>query len=364
MNINRDCFHQSETCRNRYEQIKIQFDSLPPHESIQAIEEFLRESPDHAEAHNDLGVLYYLEGNKLQALGHYEKAVRLFPLNSTFRKNLAGFYFVEMGWTDDAIAIYTDILKSDPADTEVLTALGIISNALGRPDEARIFLRRVIDLEPWNSDARKALADLDMPSTTGMETASTISPDMVMPSDAPETDAILANLRKPAPSQEESSDELYRRALKLADDGQCLQAITALHCLLQQDPDNALFSNDLAVLYSRLEDTANALLYQEKAVGLAPLDRNFRRNLASLYYSSGSRIDDAIALYTRLLKEDAEDIETLSALAIISIDSNRPDEAGIFLNRIVDLDPGNMDARRILEQVAPAHNNGFFLTAG
>ncbi len=364
MNINRDCFHQSETCRNRYEQIKIQFDSLLPHELIRTIEEFLKESPDHAEAHNDLGVLYYREGNKLQALGHYEKAVRLFPLNSTFRKNLASFYFVEMGWTDDAIAIYTELLKFNPADTEVLTALGIISNALDRPDEARIFFRRVIELEPWNDDVRKALADLDMPSTTGMETASTISPDMVMPSGTPEIDAILANLRKPEHPQEESSDEIYRRAVKLADDGQFDQAIKALHCLLQQDPDNALFSNDLAVLYSRLGETANALLYQEKAVGLAPLDRNFRRNLASLYYNSGSRIDDAITLYTRLLKEDAEDIETLSALAIISIDSNRPDEAGIFLNRIVDLDPGNMDARRILEQIDPAHNNGFFLTAG
>lgn len=364
MNFDQNRFHQSEACRTRYERLKIQLEVLPLDESLRTVEKFLKESPDFAEAHNDLGVLYFKEGNKLQALGHYEKAVRLAPLNSTFRKNLASFYFVEMGWTDDAIAIYTDILTSYPSDIEVLAALGIISNAIGRPEEAGIFFRRIIELEPWNDDVRKALAALDPLSATCLETLPSEPIDIPVPSRMSEIDDILASLRKPTPPPEDSPDELYRKALKLANDGFIEQAIADLHRLLLQDTDNALIHNDLAVLYSQTGDAANALFYQEKAVGLAPYNSTFQKNLAGLYYSSGNRSDDAIALYTRLLRENSDDVEILGALAIISIENLRPDEAMIFLDKIIELEPGNGDARQLREQIRSGNNKDFFLSAG
>jgi glycosyltransferase involved in cell wall biosynthesis/radical SAM superfamily enzyme YgiQ (UPF0313 family)/tetratricopeptide (TPR) repeat protein len=364
MNFDQNRFHQSEASRTRYERLKIQLEVLPLDESLRTVENFLKESPNFSEAHNDLGVLYYKEGNKLQTLGHYEKAVRLAPLNATFRKNLASFYFVEMGWADDAIAIYTEILTSYPADIEVLTALGIISNAIGRPEEAGIFFRRIIELEPWNDEVRKALTALDPPSTTCMETLPAEPIDIPEPSRRSEIDNILASLRKPTPPPEDSPDEQYRSALKLANDGFIEQAIADFHRLLLQDTDNALIHNDLAVLYSQTGDAANALFYQEKAVNLAPYNNTFQKNLAGLYYSTGNRIDDAIALYTRLLRENSDDVEILGALAIISIENLRPAEAMIFLDKIIELEPGNGDARQLREQIIAGDTKDFFLSAG
>ncbi|MRR53110.1 MAG: glycosyltransferase [Deltaproteobacteria bacterium] len=330
-----------DTAAMDYGSIRILIDGLETHESIAIIERFLQEQPLHAEAHNDLGVLYYRVSNKLQTLGHYEKAVRFCPLNSNFRKNLASFYFVEMGWTMDAIAIYTDILKTDPSDIEALTSLGIISNSIGRPEEARTFFCRVTDLDPLNDEVRKALVDLDPPSSTRMNNVS----------------AELIDMDK---SANVSTEELYRKILKLTDDGFIEQAIGDLHRLLLQDTDNALFHNDLAVLYSRTGDAENALFHQEKAVGKAPLNRNYRMNLAGLYYRSVNRIDDAINLYTELLKEKSDDIDTLGALAIISSENDRPEEARIFLNKIVELEPGNIDAHRLLERLDSINNYDFF----
>ena len=43
-------------------------------EAIGALRVFLGLYPDYALAHNDLGVLYYNEGKKEKALGHYEQA--------------------------------------------------------------------------------------------------------------------------------------------------------------------------------------------------------------------------------------------------------------------------------------------------
>jgi tetratricopeptide (TPR) repeat protein len=83
-----------------------------------------------------------------------------------------------------------------------------------------------------------------------------------------------------------------------------------------------------------------------------------------LYYSSGNRSDDAIALYTRLLRENTDDVEILGALAIISIENLRPDEAMIFLDKIIELEPGNGDARRLREQISSGNTEDFFLSAG
>ncbi|MRR05562.1 MAG: tetratricopeptide repeat protein, partial [Deltaproteobacteria bacterium] len=347
-----------------YEDIRKALAAMGVDEAIALIDKYIKDFPDFAEAHNDLGVFYYRYGNKIQALGHYEKAVRLCPANTTFRKNLASFYFIEMGWTDDAIRLYTDILASQPSDVEVLTALGIISKTIGRPEEAGIFFRRVLDYEPWNDEARSALSAVDAPMDTDARmTSAEGSDDMVMPSKISEIDEILASLRHGAPSRKEPIENLYGKALKLAEEGKLDDAISDLHALLNRNMNNGLIHNDLGVLYSRIGENGKALMHHEKAVGLNPANSTFRKNLASLYYSAVNRADDAIALYSALLKESPNDVDILSALAIISIDNNRPDEARIFLNKIVELEPANSDARKLAEQLSSG-NKGFFLAAG
>ncbi|MHC1698303.1 MAG: glycosyltransferase [Geobacteraceae bacterium] len=350
-----------DAATNNYERIRMQIAGIEPDKSIAIIKQFLHENSLHSEAHNDLGVLYYQVGNKLQTLGYYQKAVRLNPLNSNFRKNLASFYFVEMGWTDDAIAIYTDILKTNPQDIEALTALGIISNSIGRPDEARTFFCRIIDLDPLNDEVREALKNIDPPSSISLNNLSAESIDFDKSVRTLEIDEIPASIKCHPIRHEDTPEDLYSKVLKIADDGFIEQAIDDFHRLLLHDTDNALYHNDLAVLYSRIGNAENALFHQEKAVSKAPLNRNFRMNLAGLYYRSENRIDDAIDLYTRLLKENPKDIDTLGALAIISNEHDRPEEARIFLTKIIELEPGNMDAHRLMELLNSGKNNDLFI---
>ena len=60
-------------------------------EAIGALRVFLGLCPDYALAHNDLGVLYFKEGEKEKAHKHYERASQLEPDNLAFQKNLADF---------------------------------------------------------------------------------------------------------------------------------------------------------------------------------------------------------------------------------------------------------------------------------
>ena len=129
-------------------------------EAIGALEMFLAIWPDVALAHNDLGVLYSKEGEKEKALEHYEHAVRLEPETATFQKNLADFYYVEAGRVEEAMGLYVKVLGIDPTDIEVLLSLGSICVSLEKFKDAKFFYERVLEIEPWNVNARERLDEL------------------------------------------------------------------------------------------------------------------------------------------------------------------------------------------------------------
>lgn len=118
---------------------------------------FLEKYPDFALAHNDLGVISHKQNKPVQAGRCYREAVRLDPMNSTFRKNLADFIFVIEKQPEEAMPHYHEALKINPKDIEVLMMIGNICLSLDSPDEARNFFNLVLDIEPWNIDADQAL---------------------------------------------------------------------------------------------------------------------------------------------------------------------------------------------------------------
>ena len=129
-------------------------------EAIGILKRIVEREPDSAFAHNDLGVVYFLQGNKVEALHCYEQAVRLDPKNLNLQKNLADFYAVESGRVEDGLVIYNQILKADPRDIEALMALAHICMAMEKPESARDFYHKILDIEPWNEEARIALDNL------------------------------------------------------------------------------------------------------------------------------------------------------------------------------------------------------------
>ena len=79
------------------------------------------------------------------------------PINTTFKKNLADHLCYVNGEIGEALEIYLRLLKEDPEDIEVLTAAGDVCRSIDRPADAELFYNRVIEIEPWNSDASDKL---------------------------------------------------------------------------------------------------------------------------------------------------------------------------------------------------------------
>lgn len=103
-------------------------------DAILKLERLVGSHPGNALAWNDLGVLYYGSGKKSDALACYERSVALNPKDTTALKNLADYYFIEQGRTEDALRIYHQVLAIEPGDQESLIAFGSICSRSYRPD--------------------------------------------------------------------------------------------------------------------------------------------------------------------------------------------------------------------------------------
>jgi ADP-heptose:LPS heptosyltransferase/tetratricopeptide (TPR) repeat protein/glycosyltransferase involved in cell wall biosynthesis/GT2 family glycosyltransferase len=125
--------------------------------AIDDLNRYVGTVPDDANAHNDLGVLYFESGAKDKAVTAYERAVHLKPTDLTYRKNLADFYLIEQGRIEEAMKLYIGVLEGNPQDLEALIACGMITASVGQAEDAKLFYHRALEIEPWNETARKGL---------------------------------------------------------------------------------------------------------------------------------------------------------------------------------------------------------------
>ncbi len=306
--------------QNAYQRLRATLSGDSVDAAINEVKTFLKMFPDVALAHNDLGVLFHKSGNPLLALAHYEKANRLRPKDPAVIKNLAEFYFVVLNWTDDAIELLTELLSDYPQDFEILTALASICSKVGRPEEAQIFYRKALQIDPDNQELREVLANMEGPVSAAEYRSVTTAP-------SPDSFA-AAPIAAPVSEDDEAALSLQR--------------------LLAQNPGNAVAHNNLGIVrfkQGRLDESA---AHYERAVACDPANPTYRKNLADLYFTHLGRVDEAIAIYTSLLKETPKDIELLTALAIISKANQLKEQARTFIEKVLELEPWNSDAREFL----------------
>jgi Flp pilus assembly protein TadD len=302
--------------RNAYQRLRSTLSGDSVETAIMEVKTFLKMFPEVALAHNDLGVLLHKSGNTLHALAHYEKANRLQPKDLTIIKNLAEFYFVVLGWTDDAIELLTELLSDYPQDFEILTSLAAICDKVGRPEEARIFYRKALQVDPDNQELREIVAHQEGPVSAAEYRSETIAP----------------------------SSDSFATAPTVEDD----ETTLSLQRTLAQDPENAVAHNNLAIVRFKQGHMEEAAAHYERAVACDSANPVYRKNLADLYYTQLGRVDEAIAIYTALLKKFPKDIELLTALAIVSKDNQLKEQARTFIKEVLELEPWNSDAREFL----------------
>lgn len=291
---------------------------------IEKLDALLAIYPDFAPAHEQLGSIHYQMGNFDSALTHFEKAAQCDPENILIQKNLGDFYYTVLSRNEDALACYQKILAIQPDDTNVILTAANLLVAMHRFAEAEKFYENLLQLEPWRLDIQELITKINNRKSK----------------DTPVT-----------------SDDKYRQAQDLVAQNDRNGAIKILQEIVSKDPDYALAHNDLGVLRYQNGEIREALTHYQKAVELDPDNIIFKKNMAEYHLFADSNITRALELYLSILKDHPYDVETLMAAATISRKVGLKDNARIFYDAILDIEPWNMEASEWLARIEREDNS-------
>ena len=153
---------------------------------------------------------------------------------------------------------------------------------------------------------------------------------------------------KAGAAPDENAYQIVQRFIK---DGREKEAIGALKCFLASYPEYAFAYNDLGCLYRNNGNKEKALEHYKQAVNLEPENETFQRNLADSYYVDAGNIEEALRIYLGLLEKNPVDIETFLTLGQICISLEKVDDAAVFYNKVIELEPLNEHARGKLDSI-------------
>ncbi len=110
---------------------------------------------ESSELYNNLGTLYFVQGDKVKAETYLKLAVQMEKKNLSAKKNLADCYFAT-GKYQQAIPLYEQVLRKEP-DANTLISLANCYFKLGVYESAKLGYEKVLELEPDNKIAKENL---------------------------------------------------------------------------------------------------------------------------------------------------------------------------------------------------------------
>ncbi len=308
-----------KSARDYYQDIQPLIDNQWYDAAIRAYQQLLQQHPTFCQAHNDLGTLYYKTGDQEKALEHYQKAVACEPDNTGFLKSLAHFYHTELEQVENALEVYKKIIEIDHSDAQSFFIAANLSVVLQNFKDAVAYYQRVLEIEPWHTEALEFLEKIKG--------------------------------RRENSEKLMSADELYRRSQELASADDMQAAVSVLEQLVASHPEFAAAHNDLGVYYQKMGRNDQALEQYRQALELDPHNSTFEKNLAEFYFIVQGDVAAALKIYLELLKRNPEDVEVLLAAGHISRAVGKPEDARVFYGSALNVEPWNLEAGESMEQL-------------
>jgi GT2 family glycosyltransferase/tetratricopeptide (TPR) repeat protein len=284
--------------------------------AIWILERLIAEVPEHADAHHELGLLFYENSRLEDAHTHLQKAVKLEPANFVFGKDFADFLHVAEHDYEKAIDIYSNIINLQQDNLDILMTLGHLNLSQHKLEQARYFYRRVLDIDPENMEVRDYLDRLNE-SIEGRKISL-------------------------------SAAELPSQTIKQS---KAVDTIEADCDLSAMDQQLALYHNDQGVMAFQQGNKESSLNHYIKAVTLEPNNSVYLKNLGDYYWIELNDARSALERYVQVLTHDPLDVEALLACGHICMALDKQCDAREFFDNVLAIEPWNDIALKLRESL-------------
>ncbi|HET8934849.1 MAG TPA: tetratricopeptide repeat protein [Polyangiales bacterium] len=284
---------------------------------------------------------YLAKGQLDRAITEYERLVQADPKDSRLLLKLGDLYtrqgaardatttyrkvaeqYAEQGFFLKAVAVCKQILKLDPAQTDIWERLAEMYEMLSLVSDAITTYEQVADAYTRNGSLRKAVKALQKIAELDPENVAA----RIRYAEA------LSKLNKP----EEAAAAFAEGAELLKKQGRIDDFLKVGERLLFHQPENDDFARSLAAAYLERENPKHAL---------AKLQACFNRDPKNV---------DTLQLLARAFEQLGQTPKTISVLkeiARLHAQEERRGEQGSVLRRILALDPQDNEARRDLSEI-------------
>jgi tetratricopeptide (TPR) repeat protein len=296
------------------------------------LQELLRVEPNSADAVFQMGTIYLAERNYAQAEQFFAQVQQMEPGNSRGSSGIVESYLAQKR-EDAAIALMQAEAARRPADPESSMALGNVAVRAGKYDLAISAFERALELTDKNAAAAGELY-LRIGETCRRK------------GDLP---AAIAALEKAHALQPENAMTTNTLALTLDAAGRKDEARLAYEAVLQLNPRSGVALNNLAYLLSENGgDLDQALVYVKRALELMPSLYEVRDTTGWVYLKRG-QLDDAIAIFTELTRQEPSHSTWHYHLALALVARGDRDEARRELDAARQNNPPAAEVAKIQE---------------
>ena len=268
-----------------------------------------------------------------KAIEHYRQAMKLDASAAFLSEELTDLY-IQAGRIKDAVSEAEDLLKQDPNNLDARRLLGrIYARLIGDPQQARVnedMLKRAI--EQFQKVTEKDSKDIESWLMLGrLERINHNSVDA-------EKDY------KAALDQDAGNEEaLTGLAMVYSEVGDTKNAIEMLRQVTGKDPNPRTLSA-LASFYDQTRDFASAADAWRQALQLDPENSRIKRALAQDVFFT-DHLDEALKLYNELAAADPRDMQTQLRMAEIYRAKGDLAKGRAALNKAKELDKDGLEAR-------------------
>ncbi len=326
-----------------------------PEEACHCFEQALARRPQHAEAHNHLGVVLVQRERLDEAVAHFRQALELKPRDPEALSNL-GLALLQLkrsseaetqfrqllelrpgdakarqhldqalraqGKHDEIIDAYRQLSAAQPGSAEIRAELGRALFEQGKIEEAETAFKEAIELNPGLPEAHNNLGLARVALGRAAEAvdcyreAIRLRPSFAQPHNnlgialrqLGKVDEAVASCREATRLNPHMAEAHNNLGTALDEQGNYVEAIASLEQALRIRPDFAKAYNNLGIAYWHQGEYERAAANCRKAIELEPQLAEAQNNLGNVLRDEGN-YDEAIECYERSLELQPEGID-------------------------------------------------------